>query len=213
MKTLLLLTCLLAATVAAQTIHEVPPDTRGNVLALSITNASVGERIEGIQLTITRGSGHLAFGFRTQTIDAIPPAKDVVVSFPFDVARSAPVGRQDTLEMQIMGKHGLLLTRSMIVRYAAPASYALDQNFPNPFNPVTRIQYQLPVGSYVKLKVYDVLGREVETLLDEVQEAGFKDVQFDATGFASGVYFYRIEAKSVVTPASFWSVRKFVVVK
>lgn len=76
----------------------------------------------------------------------------------------------------------------------APASYALNQNYPNPFNPATVISYQLPVVSKVRLTVYDVLGREVATLVNEMKPAGSYTARWNAAGFASGVYFYRIEA-------------------
>jgi hypothetical protein len=75
-----------------------------------------------------------------------------------------------------------------------PKEFVLGQNHPNPFNPSTTVSYRLPVKNRVTLKVYDVLGREVATLVDEIQDAGFKSVQWDATDIATGVYFYRIKA-------------------
>gem|GEM_PF-1304539 len=83
---------------------------------------------------------------------------------------------------------------------ALPKGYFLGQNYPNPFNPGTLIKYQLPVPSRVSLKVYDMLGRFIETLADEVQDAGSKSVQWRAGNKASGVYFYRLEATSVTDP-------------
>ncbi|GEM_PF-4299495 len=75
-----------------------------------------------------------------------------------------------------------------------PTTYSLSQNYPNPFNPSTTIGFSLPAGSYVTLIVYDVLGREVSTLVDGMQNAGFKTVQWDASGLPSGIYLYRIQA-------------------
>jgi hypothetical protein len=75
-----------------------------------------------------------------------------------------------------------------------PEIFALLQNYPNPFNPTTVISYKLPVNSYVTLKVYDLLGREVATLVDETKDAGSYSVQWNASGFSSGIYFYRLEA-------------------
>jgi len=83
-----------------------------------------------------------------------------------------------------------------------PATYSLSQNYPNPFNPSTVISYQLPVSGVVSLKIYDILGREVSTLVNEEKPAGRYEVNFPATGgassLASGVYFYQIKAGSFV---------------
>jgi hypothetical protein len=73
-------------------------------------------------------------------------------------------------------------------------SYHLYQNYPNPFNSSTIIIYHLPAGAFVVLRVFDVLGREVETLVNEHQNAGNHSVQFNAAKLPSGVYSYKIEA-------------------
>ena len=88
-----------------------------------------------------------------------------------------------------------------------PEAFSLAQNYPNPFNPVTTINYELPEPVRVRLKVYDMLGREVYSVLDADQEAGRYDVRFDASRLASGIYFYRIEA------GSFVQVRKMVLLR
>ncbi len=75
-----------------------------------------------------------------------------------------------------------------------PKSISLGQNYPNPFNPSTMISYRLSVTSLVSLKVYDVLGREVMTLVNEVKKPGIYEVKFDGNALSSGVYFYRLAA-------------------
>ncbi len=75
-----------------------------------------------------------------------------------------------------------------------PTKFELFQNFPNPFNPTTVIQYDIPKSSQVMIRVYDVLGREVVTLVDERQAPGEYSVEFNASGFASGVYFFSMNA-------------------
>ncbi len=79
-----------------------------------------------------------------------------------------------------------------------PKSFSLDQNYPNPFNPTTTISYQLPTQSYVTLKVFDVLGREVAMLVNGVEEPGYKSVQFDASRLSSSIYFYRLQADNYI---------------
>jgi hypothetical protein len=73
-----------------------------------------------------------------------------------------------------------------------PAEYVLEQNYPNPFNPSTTIKFQLPQSGNVTLKIYDILGREVTTLVDEFKTEGRYEVNFNASSLASGVYIYRI---------------------
>lgn len=77
-------------------------------------------------------------------------------------------------------------------------SYSLSQNYPNPFNPSTIINYSLPVQSNVSIKVFDVLGKEVGNLMNEMQTAGIHSVEFNAVNLPSGVYYYRIEANDFV---------------
>jgi Leucine-rich repeat (LRR) protein len=73
-----------------------------------------------------------------------------------------------------------------------PKQFALLQNYPNPFNPVTRINYQLPMSDYVELSIYNLLGQKVAILVSEKQNAGHYHVEWNASGFASGVYYYRL---------------------
>ena len=76
--------------------------------------------------------------------------------------------------------------------YIIPDEYVLYQSYPNPFNPSTTIKYAISKSDIVKLKVYDILGREVAVLLNEYQTAGTYYVEFNASQFASGVYFYQL---------------------
>ncbi len=93
-------------------------------------------------------------------------------------------------------------------------SYKLDQNYPNPFNPSTAISYQLSADSYVTLKVYDILGNLVKTLVNQYQNKGKYDINFDARKLASGIYFYRL---NVINPANqsqnYFTVKKMMLIK
>jgi hypothetical protein len=95
-----------------------------------------------------------------------------------------------------------------------PKEYSLEQNYPNPFNPATTLKYALPVQSNVRLVVFNVLGQIVNVLIDEVQEAGYKEVAWNASDGASGVYFYRIEATPISGSQNpFIMVRKMILLK
>ncbi len=78
------------------------------------------------------------------------------------------------------------------VNLELPKTAQLQQNYPNPFNPTTTIFYSIPTSDFVSLKVYDILGREVQTLVGEFQEAGTYSIIFDAAGLSSGLYFYKL---------------------
>ena len=88
-----------------------------------------------------------------------------------------------------------------------PAEFALDQNYPNPFNPMTKIQFTIVNRQLTMLNVFDLMGRKVATVVNEVKEPGTYTVQFDASNLASGVYFYRMEA------GPFVAAKKFVVLR
>jgi hypothetical protein len=102
-------------------------------------------------------------------------------------------------------------TLSLIVHFSAqfdvPVEYALEQNYPNPFNPTTLITYALPAESFVSLRVYNMVGEEVQTLVSERQPAGYHTVVWDGSSLPSGVYIYRMNAGA----SSF--VRKMILMK
>jgi hypothetical protein len=94
----------------------------------------------------------------------------------------------------------------------APATFALEQNYPNPFNPSTKINFQLKVDSKVSLKVFDILGQEVATLVNTNLIAGGHSINFDASALNSGVYLYRIEATGI-DGSNFIDVKKMILTK
>jgi hypothetical protein len=113
---------------------------------------------------------------------------------------------------EMLLRAGLPLGVSANPAVAVPDQFVLRQNYPNPFNPATQMSYGLPKDSHVTLVIFDLLGREVKTLIDQKQSAGFHQVVWDGTGnqgqlLSSGVYFYRLES------GSFAQTRKMVWIK
>ncbi|MCZ2268286.1 MAG: T9SS type A sorting domain-containing protein [Ignavibacteriales bacterium] len=88
-----------------------------------------------------------------------------------------------------------------------PTRFSLNQNFPNPFNPVTSIQYAIANKQFVTLKVYDILGKEITTLVNENKEAGNYSVDFNAAELPSGVYIYQLST------ADFTQIKKMILTK
>ena len=106
-------------------------------------------------------------------------------------------GNNDGAEL-LMGKPG---------NTEKPDVYSLNQNYPNPFNPVTRISYAIQNGGFVSLKVFDILGREVASLVNEVKTAGYYTVDFDASRLSSGIYFYKLSS------GTYTNIKKMVLIK
>lgn len=79
-----------------------------------------------------------------------------------------------------------------------PESYVLSQNFPNPFNPSTTIKFELPKDERITIKIYDILGKEVKTIVDDFRKQGRYSVSFDGSGLASGIYIYQLKTKDIV---------------
>lgn len=102
-------------------------------------------------------------------------------------------------------------TLSKVVEVGIPTKFDLSQNYPNPFNPVTKIDFALPLDAKVSIKIYDMTGREVKTIVNEQRTAGYYTVQFNGSDLSSGVYFYRIMTKS--SGADYIMTKKMVLVK
>jgi hypothetical protein len=92
-----------------------------------------------------------------------------------------------------------------------PENFALEQNYPNPFNPVTNINYSLPIESKVSIKIFDITGKEIKEIANDLQMAGNYSVQFNASDLSSGTYFYKITAEGERN--KFVTTKKMILVK
>ena len=98
-----------------------------------------------------------------------------------------------------------------IIEIGVPNKFDISQNYPNPFNPTTKIDFNLPYDSKVTIKLYDISGREVMTLINEQRTAGYYTVQMNGNNLSSGMYFYRINAEG--NGQNFVSTKKLVLIK
>src|SRR4030095_8995681 len=124
----------------------------------------------------------------------------------------------------VLGDSGVLNAWCIVITYyiceggiqtiEIPNHYILNQNYPNPFNPVTKIKYGLPENAIVKLVIYDIMGREVTTLVNERKTSGTYEVEFDGAALSSGIYFYKLEARPVgSSTGDFIQTKKMLLVK
>jgi hypothetical protein len=130
----------------------------------------------------TEGIGNRYVRLRLTTSNNFNPSYSITQRF----ASESVLGKSSLQEVNYKGSLGV-------------DTYDLSQNYPNPFNPSTTIKYQIPNDGNVTLKVYDILGREVTTLVDEFKNEGRYEVNFNASKLASGVYIYKIQSGDFIS--------------
>ncbi len=108
---------------------------------------------------------------------------------------------------------GPQISNTVEVELLAVLTFNLEQNYPNPFNPITKINFSIPEESSVKLIVFNTIGQEVLTLVEDVIAAGRHDIIWDAVDASSGIYFYTIEVSSLETNEIYNSTRKMILLK
>lgn len=200
---ILLTVILLSSIVVAQNTYSIQPGVKNNQIVLELSNISSTESATDIEIKLIRKSNHLAFNQTVKMIENITRGEETDATFTFDVEYNIGKTEADTIEFMITDNKSIYQTKQFILEYSTPTEYKLEQNYPNPFNPGTKIRYSIPnVGSglaLTELKVFDILGNEVATLVNEQKAAGYYEVEFNASQFASGVYVYRLQSGSYVS--------------
>lgn len=211
MKTMIII-ILIVCTIQAQSIYELTPGVKGNQIVLQLSNISSTESAENVEVKLIKQVENLTFSKTEVVIKDINTAEDKEAEFEFDVRYNSTITKNDTVEFLITDNQTIRVTKQFIFTYTQPKEFRLEQNFPNPFNPATEIRYTIPSNvkremSNVVLKVYDVLGNEVATMVNEEKPAGYYEVEFNASNIASGVYIYRLST------GSFNATKKLMVLK
>jgi Secretion system C-terminal sorting domain len=176
--------------------YDVSIASIGNTIELSVANTSTLSA-EGVKVEATGIPEGIKFIEKTVVLPTLKTKEEQTASFTFSVDKTTNINKQDTLRFTITDKAGQQWTKDIKIKIAPPVTYELFQNYPNPYNPSTTIEYQLPgTGTQynVSLKIYDVIGREVANLVNERQEPGYYQKVFNANRFASGMYIYRLVA-------------------
>lgn len=177
--------------------YQLPFASSGNVLELTVANSS-SIATSNIAVEATNVPSWLNIS-PSVTLPLLKPGEEQAAEFMFSVDKSAPVNSAYTLTFVITNSRGESWTKDITISVSPPEKFELFQNYPNPFNPTTEIGYQLAATKsgmsevrHVALKIYDILGREVAVLVDEIRPAGFHQERWDASRFASGMYIYQL---------------------
>lgn len=182
---------ILASTSIAQEAYRIPFASKGNTIDLTVANTSP-IAANDVYVAATWVPSWMSFNQKTVTIDQVNGKEEKPATFSFSIDKMAGVNKEETLIFTISSKTGESWTKEIKIKVAPPENFELFQNYPNPFNPTTTICYQLTRDSRISLKVYNLLGQEVATLVDADQQAGYHQQLFDATRHSSGIYIYRI---------------------
>ncbi len=205
MRVVLILSAIIAGSAAAQTsgtasgqTWQIPFGSEGNTISLSVANNSSVDA-NNVTVTFTNLPAWLDFKSNSIVLKSIPAKSTGDAEFTFSVDKKAPVGKDTALTAVINTSDGQSWDKDITVMVSAPKDYKLYNNFPNPFNPSTKIAFELPKASHVTLTIYDVLGREVTVLANQEYPAGYNEITWNGLNrngeqVASGVYFYRIAA-------------------
>jgi hypothetical protein len=185
-------------------------------LPVELTSFTAQTTSEGVRLSWTTASELNNSGFEVQrstnqtnwaTLGFVRGAGTTTEAQSYSFVDASASGRVFYRLKQVDFDGQFEYSNIIEVNAGVPQTFALEQNYPNPFNPSTAISYQLPVAGNVSLKVFDMLGKEVATLVNARQEAGAYTVNFNANNLSSGVYFYRLQA------GNFVQTRKMMLVK
>ncbi len=187
-------------------------DPIGNGLSFDIGGGD-GADNRGVPTSITISGGEVSLWYsmvrRAGVRNETDTYKTLLLGFPFEAI--ADVDSRNQLMVNWINYAFDLTSVDHDQQNVIPASYSLEQNYPNPFNPTTDIAFSLPGQADVTITVFDLNGREVTRLLSADKQAGYHTVSWDAQGFASGIYFYKMEAEGA--QGSYSELRRMVLLK
>ncbi len=191
-----------------------------NIVVLKLFLTNIGQNTTANEITVeltTTDTAHVASIVTPTYIPINIPAGETVLTYQYFGVELKGSAEEIPFNINISSNSYHFWTDSFTINLIdaidkldsnIPKEFTLHQNYPNPFNPKTTINYQLPITNYVDLSIYNIIGEKVAMLISERQDAGYHQVEWDATGFASGVYLYRI-----LTGIGYTETKKLVLLK
>jgi hypothetical protein len=216
MRTYIILTWILYSTaagiVAAQTPYKIPFGSSKNAIELTVSNESA----QSVSSLTVSGSSIPTWVKMTpdrQQVSALHSKNEQLARFSFSVSKFAPVKKPEKITLAVTTPKGDKWTKDITIIIEAPDRFALFQNFPNPFNPATRIAYQLKEDGLVRIDIFNVLGQEIAEPIDELQSAGYHEKEWNAGNLSSAVYFYRLSVTDMSGKNLFHEIKKMMLVR
>ncbi len=202
-----------------QKSNSIPYNSKGNVISLSVEN-SADIAAKNVTVEVDNPPAWLKFDTTKISLNDVLSQKTKDAEFTFSIERGAPVGKEQKLNFRITSTDKPALqkdankarlsssnpviqewTKEISITVDAPKEFHLYDNYPNPFNPTTKIAFEIPKQSEVKIVIYDILGRIVKQVADETKEAGYFEYTWDGRNdrgatVSSGLYFCRVSAEN-----------------
>jgi hypothetical protein len=190
-----LLVILTAGLIFSQQVYKIPFASKDNSIELSVVNKST-EEVKDVKVEATDIPKWINIDEGKKIIPQIKPNEEGLAVFTFSVEKEAAVNKETKLSFNVVSKSGEVWKKEITISVLPPEKFELYQNYPNPFNPLTTISFVIPNSSFIILKVFDVIGSEVATLINEMKEPGFHSVKWNGSDNSSGMYIYQVRAKS-----------------
>ncbi len=175
----------------AQTVYTIPFASSGNAIELTVANISFIP-LSAVKVEAKNAPSWIRFVSSEHLLQQVEAKGEAQALFSFSVEKNAPVNEKHKLLFTITTQSGETWTKEITISINPPDHFNLFQNYPNPFNPTTTISYELPAASHIVLKIYNVLGQEVATLVNADRPAGHHQEIWNAANQASGMYVYQL---------------------
>jgi len=175
-------------------VYQVPFATSENRIELEVSNIGQ-DKIANVTVVAVEIPPWVELSSSEKALNDLGSEDEAIASFEFSVDREAPIGESSVLKFEILAEGVVVKEKEFLLAVEAPKKVALDQNFPNPFNPETTIGFDAPSNSHMSLAVYDMLGRQIDLILDGEKPAGHHKIRWNASSYASGIYFYILKTQ------------------
>lgn len=170
---------------------EIPFESKNVEVQLIITNGSAIEAGE-IMVNAVNVPNWVQFNTTMFSFSSLQPGEQRKASFTFSLNKFAPINSVQKLYFKTSNVNNESWIKEVSIKILPPGKYEVYQNYPNPFNPSTTISYQIPSNGLVSVRIFDVLGKEIFKLKDEIQNAGYHEVFWNGSNRASGMYIYQV---------------------